>query len=194
MTVPGMDLSDYDRRGYEPGAGALKRIVWYVCNALLLHSWLLPWSAPKASLLRLFGARVGRGVVIKPRVNIKYPWRLEVGSHVWIGEGVWIDNLSSVRLGDNVCVSQGAYLLTGNHDYRDPRFGLDTRPITIEREVWIGARAIVCPGVTVGRGCVLKAGSVVSQDTEPTWVYGGAPAQKQRARWAAKTSMTPATA
>ena len=84
MTV---DLSNYDNRGYYPGRGTFVRALWYFCNAFLFASWLLPLSGPKRWLLRLFGASVGKGLVIKPRVNIKYPWRLRVGDQCWIGEG-----------------------------------------------------------------------------------------------------------
>ena len=177
-----MNLADYDRRGYYPGAGVLKRVAWYAVNALLFDSWLLPLSRPKCALLRLFGARVGRGVVIKPRVNIKYPWHLRLGSHVWLGEGVWIDSLAQVSIGDHVCVSQDAYLLTGNHDYRDPRFGLRVDAIVIEDGAWVGARALVCPGARVRRGAVLAAGAVLSGTAEPGGVYQGNPARRTRER------------
>lgn len=178
-----MNLADYDRRGYRPGAGVLKRVAWYVVNALLFDSWLLPLSGPKCVLLRMFGARVGQGVVIKPRVNIKYPWHLRLGSQVWLGEGVWIDSLATVTLGNDVCVSQEAYLLTGNHDYRDPRFGLRVEEVVVEDGAWVGARAVVCPGARVRRGAVLAAGSVLSGVAEEDGVYRGNPARRVRDRW-----------
>ena len=179
-----MRLYDYDRRGYRPGAGLLKRAAWYAVNALLFDSWLLPLSAPKRALLRLFGARVGRGVVLKPRLNIKYPWHLELGDHVWLGEGVWLDSLARIRVGDNVCISQEAYVLTGNHDYRDARFGLRVEAVTVEAESWIGARAVVCPGAQVGRGAVLAAGAVLLGRAEAGGVYQGNPAVRVRERHA----------
>jgi putative colanic acid biosynthesis acetyltransferase WcaF len=178
-----MNLRDYDRRGYRPGAGIVKRTAWYVVNATLFTSWLLPLSAPKCLLLRLFGARVGHGVVIKPRVNIKYPWHLVLGDHVWLGEGVWLDSLGRISVGDNVCISQEAYVLTGNHDYRDPRFGLIVQAVAIEAEAWIGARAVVCPGACVGRGAVLAAGGVLRGTAEAGGVYQGNPAVRIRERY-----------
>src|SRR5687767_13826142 len=105
------DLSKFNNDWYRPGANIVMRVAWYVTNAFFFAS-CLPFGRLKVALLRLFGARVGQGVVIKPRVNIKYPWLLEIGSHVWIGEGVWIDNLATVTIGDHVCISQGAMLLT----------------------------------------------------------------------------------
>jgi putative colanic acid biosynthesis acetyltransferase WcaF len=136
----------------------------------------------KAALLRLFGGRVGRGVVIKPRVNIKYPWFLEVGDAAWLGEGAWIDNLTEVKVGNNVCISQGAYVLTGNHDYKREAFDLILKPVVIEDGVWVGARAVVCPGVTLGTHSVVTVGSVITKDTDPFMIYSGNPARPARRR------------
>ena len=106
-------LDLYDNSWYKPGGTALSRLLWYFANQLIFNHHLLPLNALKCLLLRLFGAKVGKGVVIKPAVNIKYPWRLEIGDFVWIGEGVWIDNLGMVKLGSHVCLSQGSLLLAG---------------------------------------------------------------------------------
>ena len=121
-------------------------------------------------------------MVIKPRVRIKYPWHLVLGDNVWIGEDVWIDNLVTVTVGSNVCISQGAYLLTGSHDYRDPRFGLIIKPIHIAEGAWITARVTLCPGVSVGRNAVITAGSILQSDADENAVYQGNPAIKIRNR------------
>jgi putative colanic acid biosynthesis acetyltransferase WcaF len=117
--------------------------------------------------------------MIKPHVTIKYPWFLTIGNYTWIGENVWIDNLAQVDIGAHACLSQGALLLTGNHDYRQPAFDLVLRPIRLEEGVWIGARAIVCPGVTCRSHAVLSVGAVATADLEPYSVYAGNPAQKK---------------
>jgi len=137
---------------------------------------------PKRFLLRLFGAKVGKGLIIKPRVNIKYPWRLTIGNHVWIGESVWIDCLDEVTLADHVCLSQGAMLECGNHDYSRPSFDLITAPIHIEAGAWIGAKSFVGPGVRVGNHAVLAAGSVATSDLEAGFIYRGNPAIQVRQR------------
>ncbi|AFV97994.1 hypothetical protein B649_08410 [Candidatus Sulfuricurvum sp. RIFRC-1] len=134
------------------------------------------------SLLRFFGSKIGTGVVIKPNVHIKYPWFLTIGDHCWIGEGVWIDNLAQVTIGANVCLSQGSYLLTGSHDYKKNTFDLITRPITVEEGTWIGAKAIVCPGVTCHNHSVLAVGSVAVSNLEAYGIYQGNPAVKKRKR------------
>jgi putative colanic acid biosynthesis acetyltransferase WcaF len=170
MTV---DLDKYNNSDYDPGAGWLKRAMWYATNAVIINSWLIPSSGFKILLLRVFGARIGHDVTIKPRVNIKYPWFLSIGDNTWIGENVWIDNLAIVDIGSNVCISQGAYLLTGNHDYKDPHFRLIVEKIVIEDGAWIGAMAVVTPGVTVSRETVVGVGGILHRDSEPSCIYHG---------------------
>ena len=139
---------------------------------------MVPFSGMKVFLLRAFGAVVGDRVIIKPCVNIKYPWKLKIGNDSWIGEGVWIDNIDEVIIGQSVCLSQGALLLTGNHDYKKVTFDLITAPVIIEDGVWIGAAAIVCPGVVCKTHAVLSVASVATKDLEPYSVYKGNPAIK----------------
>lgn len=177
-----VDLSCFENSWYSPGRGRLVRTLWFFVNAFVFDSWLLPVSAPKRLILRAFGARIGRGVVIKPRVNIKYPWRLSVEDHAWIGEGCWIDNLGDVSIGESACLSQGCLLLCGNHDYRSPRFDLLVGDIRVEEGAWVGARAIVCPGVTVGAHAVLSVASVARSDLARHMVFSGNPARALRPR------------
>lgn len=183
-----VNLKDYDNSWYTPGAGSIKRALWYVTNALLFDSWLCPFSGVKCGLLRIFGAKVGIGVVLKPRINIKYPWHLEIDDHVWLGEGVWIDNLAMVRLRSNVCLSQGARLFTGNHDYKDQKFGLIVGNIEIDQGAWVGASAVICSGVHVARSVVITVNSVLSGPTEVGGVYQGNPARRIRERCSSKTA------
>ena len=172
------DLSKYNNRWYRPRASVIKRGLWLFINACFFNSYLFPFNSLKLLLIRLFGARVGKGVVIKPSVNIKYPWRLKIGSNVWVGENVWIDNLSDVSIADHVCLSQGAMLLTGNHNYKKAEFDLMTGDIILEEGVWIGTKSIVCPGVTCKSHSVLTVGSVATKGMEAYCVYQGNPAVK----------------
>ena len=111
-------LDQFDNSDYRPGPW-LARALWVFVSGLFFQTWF-PWpSALKRTLLSLFGANIGRGVVLKPRVTIKYPWKLTVGDHTWIGENVWIDNLGQVTIGNHCCLSQGALLLCGNHNYKN---------------------------------------------------------------------------
>ena len=174
------DLSKFNNNWYKPGE-SLKRICWYVINSMFFNS-AFPISKIKILLLKSFGAKVGQGVVIKPYVNIKYPWRLSIGNNVWIGEKVWIDNLGLVVLHDNVCISQGAMLLCGNHHYKKVAFDLIVGNITIEEGAWIGAQCVVCPGIKVGSHSVLTVNSVATSNLLPWSIYQGNPAQKIKER------------
>lgn len=188
LPSPGVDarrrtrLAGFDNAWYRPGRGPLVRLAWYFVNEVVFKPGLFPINGLKTWLLRLFGAKVGRGVVIKPCVNIKYPWRLTIGDDAWIGEQVWIDNLADVRIGADACLSQGAMLLCGSHNYKDPAFGLLVGEIVLEDGAWVGAKALVCPGVTLHSHAVLAAGSVATHDLPAYTVCQGNPAVPKRDR------------
>lgn len=176
------NLQQYNQQNYDPGSGWLKRIIWFYINAFIFKSSFFPSSALKVFLLRLFGARIGKNVVIRHQVNIKYPWFLKVGNNTWIGEKVWIDNLVSIKIGANVCLSQGAMLLTGNHDYTKSTFDLIKGKIVLKDGVWIGAKAVVCPNIIAEEHSVLSAGSIATKNLEAYFIYQGNPAIKIRER------------
>ncbi|NBD18487.1 MAG: colanic acid biosynthesis acetyltransferase WcaF [Cyanobacteria bacterium] len=177
-----MQLNHYTTGSYTPGAPYWKQLLWYFLGSPLLESYWIPFSALKVRLLIAFGAKVGSQVRIKPGVRIKFPWRLTLGDYVWLGEKAWLDNLAPIIIENHVCVSQGVYLCTGNHDWSDPNFSLITAAITLEEGSWIAAGAIIGPNVTVGRGAVLGLGSVTGKSLAPMTIYAGNPAQpiKQR--------------
>ena len=177
-----VDLTQTSRRGYDPGRPFAYRALWLVVEAaIMLNPIVTPYSL-KRWVLRRFGARIGRGVLIKPNVHVKHPWHLEIGDHAWIGERAWIDNFVTVRIGANTVVSQGAYLCTGNHDWSDPGMGLVVKPITVEDGAWVGAFARIAPGVTMGREAILTLGSVLLEDAKEGGVYTGNPAVRVRER------------
>ncbi len=176
------NLSGYTPGDFQPGANPAIRLLWYFVNILFFMCPLNPISKLKVLLLRLFGAQVGTGVVIKPSVNIKYPWKLIIGDYTWIGEKVWIDNLAQVNIGNHCCLSQGSMILCGNHNYKSETFDLITSGIVLEDGAWIGAHSIVCPGVTCGSHSVLSVNSVASKDLQAYWIYQGNPAQKIKER------------
>jgi len=170
-----VNFSNYDNSSYKPGNYILI-FLWYFINIIFFINPLQPFSFIKVFLLKCFGAKVGHGVLIKPAVNIKYPWLLEIGNNVWIGEDVWIDNLAKVTIGNNVCLSQGAMLLCGNHNYKSTSFDLIVREITIEDGSWVGAKSIVCPGVILKSHAILSVGSVANHNLETNGIYQGNPA------------------
>jgi putative colanic acid biosynthesis acetyltransferase WcaF len=181
---PSTDLSKYSNDWYkaEIGASGFKQIAWYWVNVCFFINPLNPFSSLKRLLLRWFGGKIGKGVVIKPSVNIKYPWKLTIGDYSWIGEKVWIDNLARVEIGRNVCISQGAMLLTGNHDYTKSTFDLMIEGIVLEYGGWIVAKSLVCPGVYGESHAVLAAMSVATRRLNTYTIYQGNPALPVRER------------
>lgn len=175
-------LDRFDNGWYRPGRPAVLTVLWFFFGLPLLRSAWMPFSALRCELLRLFGAQVGEGVVIKPGVRVKYPWRLEIGANTWLGEDAWIDNLEQVTIGPHACLSQGVYLCTGNHDWTDPAFGLIVKPIHVGACAWIGARAMLCPGVTVEEGGVVAAGAIAVKNVPAFEIHSGNPASFVRRR------------
>lgn len=171
-----MRLDKFDNRGFDRGAGCLREGAWWVVRSLLFAPWFPVPSCWKVAALRLFGARVGRGVVIRGRVNITFPWRVEIGDHVWIGDEVLILSLGAVKIGSHTCISQRAFLCTGSHNHRKESFDLVVKPVTVGESCWIGAQAFVGPGVKVGKGATVGAGAVVIKDVKAGTVVAGNPA------------------
>mgnify|MGYP000725341885 CR=1 FL=1 len=157
-------------------------LLWIFVSFFVFRTSLPFSSSLKVLILKIFGAKVGCGVVIKQNVNIKYPSKLVIGNNSWIGENVWIDNLDNVSIGDNCCISQGVYLLTGNHNYSKRSFDLITGEILIKDCVWIGAQSIVCPNVTVNYSSILTVGSVATSDLAEKSIYQGNPATLKKER------------
>lgn len=176
-----MLLNRFSSAGFDRGAPRVVESLWLAANGLLLSSWL-PGSGWRVLLLRAFGAKLGHRVVIKPYVQVKFPWRLSVGDHCWVGEHVWIDNLVHVNIGNHVCISQGAYLCTGSHDWSSENFDLIVKPITVASQVWIGAKSMVAPGCQISEGAVLALGSVATGCLEPWMVHSGSPARPIKPR------------
>ena len=171
-----INLSGYTTGGFERGASPLKEAAWWAVRAVFFQS-PLPWpSAVRVGLLRAFGARIGEGVVIRSQVNITFPWRFAAGDHVWIGEEVLILSLAPVEIERNCCISQRVFLCTGSHDFGSPAFSLKTSGITIREGCWVAAMAFVAPGVEIGPGSMVAAGSVVLADVPPGVIVRGNPA------------------
>ena len=163
-------LSKFDNSAFERGASRLREAAWLLISGLLVDSWI-PGSKVRVWLLQMFGAKIGRGAVLKPHLRIKFPWRLQIGESCWLGEGVWIDNLADVTLADNVCVSQGAYICTGSHDWSSGSFSLVVSPVSVGSCAWICARVTVCPGSVIEEGAVIAAGATVSGIVESWAIY-----------------------
>lgn len=179
------DLSKYNNDWYKASnltRGSLVTLLWFVINNIFFNSYILIPVSLKVWILKRFGAKIGKNVMIKHKINIKYPWNFEVGNNVWLGEEVWIDNLGKVKIGDNTCISQGAMLLAGNHDFKKTTFDLIIKDIIIEEGVWIGAKSMVCGGTTCHSHSVLAVNSVANKNLEAYYIYQGNPAVQIRKR------------
>nr|KHD97600.1 acetyltransferase [Kocuria polaris] len=184
--VPVIDLSQ------APGAGEAwdrpKWVIyaWAAVEQLIIHN---PWqvsSGLRVKALRLFGAEVGEGVIIRPRTRIKFPWKLRIGDHAWIGEGVWIHNQDQVTIGHDAVVSQDTFITTGSHAHRKD-MGLITRPVTIDGGAWVTSRCVVTGGVTVGRSALVQPLTLVNRDVEPNAVMGPPAAESKGQRFISST-------
>ena len=156
--------------------------LWWIAQALLFHPSPQVFYGWRRFLLRAFGARIGRGVLIRPSASITYPWKLTIGDWSWVGDRVTLYTLGEIAIGDNAVVSQHSYLCAASHDYARPTFDLYAKPIHVEPEAWIAAAVFVGPGVTVGRGAVVGASSVVLKDVPPMMICAGNPLRVLRAR------------
>jgi putative colanic acid biosynthesis acetyltransferase WcaF len=160
----------------------MRRLLWSVIwgiGGLYGPRRLSGW---RVFLLRRFGARIGRGVLISGGVKVLMPWNLEIADFVAVAEGVTFYNFALVRIGAQTTLSQGAFLCTGSHDYMAPHFPLIWKPIEVGTEVWIAMKCILLPGTIVGDGCVVGAGSVVSGNLPAWYVYAGNPCRPLKPR------------
>lgn len=177
-----IDLTLAGKGNYAHARGALTRLAWFIIEACVIDNRLMPVSAVRVGLLRLFGAKIGRNCRFLHAIRVKAPWNLEVGDNSWFGESVWIYNQDRIRIGSNVCISQGTFLTCGSHDAAT-NMDLQVAPITIEDGAWITSKCVVQKGVTIGRSALVTPLSVVHRSLEPEGVYGGNPCQFIRKRF-----------
>jgi putative colanic acid biosynthesis acetyltransferase WcaF len=156
--------------------------VWIIVEFFLVSNPLQVSSRVRAGALRLFGARIGSNVIMRPRLRVKFPWNLEIGDNCWIGEGVWIHNQGLVAIEDNVVVSQEAFITTGSHDIHES-MDLVIKPVIIRQGAWVTTRCIVLQGVEIGQNAILTPGSVANKSLPPASIYGGNPTVFVRERW-----------
>lgn len=183
MTSPGETIrfQDLARFSVPPGfrgRSALLVQLWWLVQATLFACSPQPLYAWRAFLLRLFGARLGRGVKIRPSARITYPWKVAIGDNAWIGDRAELYSLERIEIGADACVSQDCYLCAGSHDHRRADFRYACAPIKVGDQAWVAAGSFVGPGVEIGRGTVVGARSLVLSDTASASIYAGSPARR----------------
>jgi putative colanic acid biosynthesis acetyltransferase WcaF len=169
------DLSRFG--GTARGRAAWRAQLWWLFERLLVlptPQYMFGW---RRLALILFGAKIGKRVLIRPGVRVTYPWNLAIGDYVWIGDDVTLYSVAEISVGSHSVISQEAYLCAGTHDYRDVSFRFVSAPISIAGECWIGARAFIGPGVAIGHASVVGAGSIVMKSVEAEAIVAGNPAK-----------------
>lgn len=176
------DLSEFViPSGFRGRPGWLAQAWWLVQSTLFAMSpqFMYGW---RRFLLRLFGAKIGSGVIIRPSVRITYPWKLTIGDNAWIGDQVELYTLGDIFIGNNVVISQRSYLCTGGHDYQSVSFDIYAKAVVIEEEVWVATDVYISPGITIGKGAVIGARSTVLKDMPSRMICVGEPAKPIKER------------
>ncbi|WP_345550398.1 putative colanic acid biosynthesis acetyltransferase [Microbulbifer aestuariivivens] len=176
------DLSEFKLYPNQRGKSAIYTQIWWLvqstlfgCSPRFMYGW-------RRFLLRAFGAKVGKGVIVRPSARVTYPWRLELGDNVWIGDDVDLYNWSKISVLENAVISQRSYLCTATHDYEDMAFKLTSKPIKVSECAWVATDVFIAPGVTIGCGAVVGARSSVFKDMPAGMICIGNPAQPIKKR------------
>jgi putative colanic acid biosynthesis acetyltransferase WcaF len=184
MTLELQDLTKFRvPRGFRGRSGIIV-LLWQLAQATLFGMSPQPFYAWRRALLRLFGAKIGRQVIVRPTARITYPWKIEIGDFSWIGDRVELYSLDRITIGSNSVVSQQSYLCTATHDIHDIAFSYITAPIVIGDQAWVAADVFVAPGVTIGGGAVVGMRSTVLKDVPASMVAFGSPAEVRHERCA----------
>jgi len=181
-TAPLVDLRQYNQAGYDRGRPGWVVLLWWLVQAIAFPLSPHTFNRFRQSLLRLFGAKIGTGVVIRPTARFTYPWKVEIGDYSWIGDDVVLYSLEPIRIGCHCVISQKSYLCTGSHDIQDPAFTLITSQITIGNGVWIATDCFIAPGVQIGANAVVGARSSVFSNIPAQQVCWGTPARPRYQR------------
>jgi len=172
---PVVDLRRYHQAGFDRGRPSWFVLVWWFIQAVIFPITPHSFHAPRITLLRLFGATIGRGVVIRPTARITFPWKVTIGEHSWIGDDVVLYSLDWIHIGSHCVISQKSYLCTGSHDISDPCFQLQTGAIALGNGTWIATDCFIAPGVHIGSNTVVGARSSVFNNLPAGQVCWGTP-------------------
>lgn len=171
------DLSKFSiPKGFRGKSGIYVQLWWLVQAILfkpspqILYGW-------RRFLLRCFGAKIGKNVIIRPSVTITYPWKVSIGDYSWIGDDVVLYSLGEIEIGKNAVISQKSYLCAGTHDYSKSDFPILGKKIIVEDECWLATDVYVAPAIRIGKSTVVGARSSVFKDLPAGKVCVGNPAK-----------------
>ncbi len=176
------DLSKYDQSWFDRGRPTWYILLWWFVQAVTFPLTLHPFNGLRCAILRLFGARIGKKVLIRPTARFTYPWKVTIGDYSWVGDDVVFYSLDHINIGSNCVISQKSYLCTGSHNMKDPAFGLKTAAITIHDGAWVAADCFVAPGVNIGTNAVIGARSSVFANMPAGQVCVGSPCRPRHPR------------
>lgn len=151
--------------------------LWYVIRCFLFRPSPRFANSWRVFILEIFGAKIGKSVIIRPSAKIEYPWKIEIGDYTWIGEDTYLYSLGHIQIGSNAVISQKSYLCTGTHDYLSENFDIKTASITIGDQCWIASDVFIGPGVSIPSKCVIGARSSVFKTPSIPGIYLGNPAK-----------------
>ena len=181
-TKPLADLSKYNQAGFDRGRPSWLILLWWLVQAIAFPLSLHNFNFFRCWLLRLFGAKIGKKVLIRPTARFTYPWKVEIGDHSWIGDDVVFYSIDRIQVGCHCVISQKSYLCSASHDLQDEAFSLITAPVKIGNGTWIATDCFIAPGVTVGANAVIGARSTVFRDIPSQQVAWGSPCRPHYTR------------
>ncbi|MDV2998652.1 MAG: hypothetical protein N5P05_000258 [Chroococcopsis gigantea SAG 12.99] len=177
-----VDLRKYDQSSFDRGRAGWYILLWWSVQGILFPLTLHNLDGVRCGILRLFGAKIGRGVKIRPTARFTYPWKVEIGDWSWIGDDVVMYSIDRISIGSHCVVSQKNYLCTGSHDIAHNAFGLITAPVVVEDGVWIASDCFIAPGVNIGANAVIGVRSNVTKSIPAGQVAWGNPCRPQYPR------------
>jgi len=171
------DLSLYSTPKGFRGKSKIYVQLWWIVYTIFFKLSPQVFYSWRRFLLRIFGAKIGNNVIIRPSAQFTYPWKISIGDNSWIGDDVVLYSLGNIEIGKNTVISQRSYICTGSHDYKDNKFPIYSKSIKIENQCWIATDVFIAPGITIKEGVVVGARSTVISDLENFSVYVGSPAK-----------------
>ena len=162
-------------------SAVIVQLWWFVQSTLFSMSpqFMFGW---RRWLLRMFGAKIGKKVLIRSSARVTYPWNVSIGDFAWVGDDAVLYSLGEIEIGANAVVSQRSYLCAASHVYMQVDFPIYAKKVHIGAQAWLATDVFVAPGVTIGEGTVVGARSSVFEDLPPMMVCVGSPAKPVKPR------------